>query len=270
MLALASAATGFVGPSVRASTLQFSMSESSTTGWTARPIVPELEQGRTETPKEQRVPWDFRRFVSQSSKFIELPSLLPSTAAAARVVSAGESFPELQLFPLDDVVMGGASSSTFDNDSRTWAGEVTSLNSGGFVGIRCKTLSPALDLSATSGVELKLRSGGSPVARRFKLILRDSTDFNGVCWTASFTVGGSPVGALQKMLTGANAVETVRIPYAELVPTIFAKTVPDVTIDLRNIVGVQLALSKFEYDGGLNSLFAEGSFELELLDVAAY
>ena len=244
-----------------------SMSDSAT-GWSARPVVPELEQGRTETPKEQRVPWDFKRFVSQSSKFIELPSLL--STGPASVLSAGESFPELELYPLDDVVMGGASASSFDNDSRTWAGEVTSLNSGGFVGIRCKTISPALDLSATRGVALKLRSDGSPVARRFKLILRDSTDFNGVCWTASFTVGGSPVGALQKMLTGANAVETVRIPYAELVPTIFAKTVPDVTIDLRNIVGVQLALSKFEYDGGLNSLFAEGSFELELLDVAAY
>ena len=244
-----------------------SMSDSAT-GWSARPVVPELEQGRTETPKEQRVPWDFKRFVSQSSKFIELPSLL--STGPASVLSAGESFPELELYPLDDVVMGGASASSFDNDSRTWAGEVTSLNSGGFVGIRCKTISPALDLSATRGVALKLRSDGSPVARRFKLILRDSTDFNGVCWTASFTVGGSPVGALQKVLTGADAVETVRIAYSDLVPTIFAKTVPDVTLDLSHIVGVQLALSKFEYDGGLNSMFREGSFELEVLDVATY
>ena len=61
----------------------------------------------------------------------------------------------MQLFPLDDVVMGGASASSFDNDSRRWKGEVTSLNSGGFVGIRCKKL--RLDLSATQGVALKLK-----------------------------------------------------------------------------------------------------------------
>jgi hypothetical protein len=166
--------------------------------------------------------------------------------------------------------MGGASSSTFDNSSRKWSGEVTSLNSGGFVGIRCKAFSP-LDLSGTSGVELKLRPDGRE--RRYKFVLRDSTDFNGVCWTASFTVG-SPQARVMSLVAslrgGDGAVETVRIPYDTLVPTIFAKTVPDVEIDLTNIVSLQLALSKFEYDGGLNPLFTEGSFELDVIDVCAY
>ena len=62
----------------------------------------------------------------------------------------------------------------------------------------------------------------------------------------------------------------MRLPFASLVPTIFARTVPDVTINLRNVVAVQLALSKFEYDGGLNPLFKEGAFELELIDVRVY
>ena len=41
-------------------------------------------------------------------------------------------------------------------------------------------------------------------------------------------------------------------------------------IDLTNIVGLQLALSKFEYDGGINSLFKEGTFALDVLDVSTY
>lgn len=239
-------------------------------GWASRPAVPELQTERTDTPQESRVPWEWQRFVQQSSKFIELPSLSPKKPP--RVLSAGDSFTDepLQLFPLDDVVMGGASSSTFDNSSRKWSGEVTSLNSGGFVGIRCKAFSP-LDLSGTSGVELKLRPDGRE--RRYKFVLRDSTDFNGVCWTASFTVG-SPQARVMSLVAslggGDGAVETVRIPYDTLVPTIFAKTVPDVEIDLTNIVSLQLALSKFEYDGGLNPLFTEGSFELDVIDVCAY
>ena len=35
-------------------------------------------------------------------------------------------------------------------------------------------------------------------------------------------------------------------------------------IDLTNIVGLQLALSKFEYDGGINSLFKEGTFAVDV------
>jgi len=237
-------------------------------GWSTRPPVPELQTERTETPKEQRVPWDWQRFIRQSSKFIELPSL--SKSNTARVLSPGDSFGELQLFPLDDVVMGGASCSTFDNGSRRWTGDITSLNSGGFVGIRCKSLDP-LDLSATQGIELKVRPDGKE--RRFKFVLRDSTDFNGICWTASFTVG-RPQARLMSLFAsvigGESGVESVRIPYSTLAPTIFAKTVPDVTIDLANIVGVQIALSKFEYDGMLNPLFSEGTFELDVLEVATY
>ena len=69
---------------------------------------------------------------------------------------------------------------------------------------------------------------------------------------------------------GQRMVETVRIPYDSLVPTIFARTVPNVEIDLTNIVGLQLALSKFEYDGELNPLFSQGAFELDVLEVRTY
>lgn len=238
-------------------------------GWSTRPLVPELQQPSSPTPKSQRVPWDWQRFVKQSAEFIELPSLLP-TGQRRRQLAAGDSFGALQLFPLDDVVMGGASSSTFDNGSRTWAGEVTTQNSGGFVGVRSKAFSPPLDCSAGTGVELRVRpGGGSPL--RYKFVIRDSTDFNGICWTASFDVGmnqGSLLGGIRTVIDGG--VETVRIPFAALVPTIFARTVPDASIELSRVCSVQFALSKFEYDGGLSPLFKEGRFSIDLLDVALY
>jgi len=233
-------------------------------GWTNRPAVPELQQKRSVTPKEERTPWDWKRFVSQSSKFVEPPNPFKKREDA-RVLAAGDSFGELQLFPLDDVVMGGASASTFDNDSREWSGEVTSRNSGGFVGIRSKLKVP-LDVSATQGIELKLRPDGKE--RRFKFSLRDNGEFNGITWAASFSVGSTASRLTNRIL--ADGVETVRIPYSTLIPTIFAKTVPDAVIDLTNIEAVQFTLSKFEYNGGLNPLFEEGNFELGIVDVGTY
>lgn len=164
------------------------------------------------------------------------------------------------LFPLDDVVMGGVSESTFDNEARRWSGTVSALNSGGFVGIRSKTLSPPRDVSATNGVELRVRGGGG---MRFKMVLRDSTDFNGVAYSASFDTNRAlPFVGLQP--------QTVRIPFEQLVPTIFARTVPDKSFDPQRLVAIQFALSKFEYDGALNPRFKEGDFELEILDVGFF
>lgn len=243
-------------------------------GWSERPVVPELAQQRTATPKEERVPWEFGRFVRQSSQFLTLPSLLPSSAAPPPVaLRPGDSLGPLPLFPLDDVVMGGASASTFDNARRRWAGVVTTRNSGGFVGVRSKTITPALDLSRATGLALTVRAGGG---LRYKVILRDSTDFNGIAHTASFDTRAASKapwggGALGGGGGGAAArPQTIRVPFRSFVPTIFARTVPDASLDLRNVVAFQLALSKFEYDGGLSPAFREGPFELELQDIAVY
>ena len=48
--------------------------------------------------------------------------------------SSSENF--FRFSPLDDVVMGGASSSTIDNNTGIWKGTVTDANNGGFVGVR--------------------------------------------------------------------------------------------------------------------------------------
>ena len=231
--------------------------------WASRPRVPELAQARSETPAAQRVPWDWRRFLSQSSKFVSLPSL--GAAAPARAVGPGDAV-DVALFPLDDVVMGGASASTFDNAARRWTGTVTTRNSGGFVGVRSRTLSPPLDASRASGLSLTVRSGA---ALRYKVVLRDSTDFNGVAHTASFDVRGAPPRDVFGRPRDP-APQKIDVPFDSFVPTIFARTVPDAALDLAGIVAVQFALSKFEYDGGLSPLFREGPFDLEIVDIAVY
>jgi hypothetical protein len=263
--------------------------------------VPEQAVQRRDDSKDPRTPWELQRFVQQSSKFIDppWPFKKPSTT---RVLQPGESVGNLQFFPLDDVVMGGASASTFDNDSRKWKGEVTSRNSGGFVGIRSKFPSRAvstasvgsLDLSATQGIELKLRPDGQQ--RRFKFNLRDNSDFNGIIWQASFNVGGpdasiadfekvpeasytgvsygrpaSNSGAHPEAPSRISGVETVRIPYSSFIPTVTARTIPtDIRLDLTSIFTMQLTLSKFEYDGGLNPLYKDGAFEMDVLDISTY
>lgn len=73
---------------------------------------------------------------------------------------------------LDDVVMGGVSSSeVVAADGRAFfRGAVSTSNNGGFASVR--TLNNPMDLSAYSGIRLRVR-GAMDRAARFKLILRD-------------------------------------------------------------------------------------------------
>uniref|UniRef100_A0A7S4QC89 NADH:ubiquinone oxidoreductase intermediate-associated protein 30 domain-containing protein n=1 Tax=Ditylum brightwellii TaxID=49249 RepID=A0A7S4QC89_9STRA len=213
-----------------------------------------------------REPWDVLRFVRQSSKFVRPPNPFRTTATTAKVIQPGDvlwsatspssSSSKMTWAPLDDVVMGGVSSSTFDNNTGQWSGVVSATNNGGFVGIRTTPFATPLDLSSCKGIEFRTRGGGN--GKRFKAVLRDSTEFNGICWTSSFD---APKGAKG----GA-----VRLPFAKMIPTIFAKTVEGKTLLKENVVGFQLAYSKFEYDGGLNPKFELGDFSLQVLEIRAY
>lgn len=157
--------------------------------------------------------------------------------------------------PLDDVVMGGASSSTIDNNTGIWTGTVTDANNGGFVGVRSTPFKNdmSLDMSECTGVTIKLRKGNG---LRFKIVVRDSTEFNGVCWTTEFD-------------TVERGTE-IRIPFAQQIPTIFANTVEGKVLEDTNIVGFQFALSKFQYDGKLNQKFKLGDFALQILELKSY
>ncbi len=243
-------------------------------GWKTRPTVPELSRTEkddvaSELKKEQkREPWDALRFVQQSSKFVSLPRPFSSKVKTAKVIQPNDALwkagdDSLRWAPLDDVVMGGVSSSVVDNDTGVWSGTVSDANSGGFVGIRTTPLASPLDMTDCSGIELYLRGNGSTVIpqQRFKIIIRDSTDFNGVCWTSSFDIPSSSVKQnnimnrlLSSLLPDNDGKENndsdiirVRIPFEELIPTIFAKTVPGQTLQKENIVGFQFAYSKVRH-----------------------
>eukprot|EP00521_Asterionellopsis_glacialis_P007435 CAMPEP_0195290200 /NCGR_PEP_ID=MMETSP0707-20130614/6162_1 /TAXON_ID=33640 /ORGANISM="Asterionellopsis glacialis, Strain CCMP134" /LENGTH=274 /DNA_ID=CAMNT_0040350295 /DNA_START=81 /DNA_END=905 /DNA_ORIENTATION=+ len=237
---------------------------------TARTVSLSASSSSSETPDRQ--PWDAFRFVRQSSKFVNFPPFLGKNQNRV-VVQPGDilwtpssSSSSFGLAPLDDVVMGGASSSTFDNNTGMWKGTVTDANNGGFIGIR-STPSCEWDMKSCQGIQLKLKllkTNSETTAQqqqrkqRFKFVVRDSTDFNGICWTTSIDV------PTKKGMT------TVKVPFQKQVPTLFAKTVPDQTFQSSNVVGLQFAYSKFEYDGDLNPNFTVGDMHLQILEMSAY
>ncbi len=261
-------------------TVVFTKSEAfaSQKGWRSRPVIPELAKTsedenllKSEKKKER---WDPIRFLSQSSKFVSMPKpSLPGTKRSFSVSpgdviwSSSSSDVKFEFAPLDDVVMGGVSSSTFEGAK--WSGTVSDSNSGGFVGIRTTPFANPLDMSTCEGIELKMKGCNDKI---LKAVIRDSTDFNGVCWTATF--GGKPKVGLN-LFTGINrnteyTERTFRISFDDLIPTIFARTVPGQNLNKKTIEGFQIAFSKFLFDGELNKAFSLGNFELTLLEIKAY
>jgi len=236
--------------------------------WKTKPAIPELQQSSPTEPSSERQKWDAFRFAKQSSKFVTLPN--PFKSNKVRVVEPGETLwkasekNDFDWFPLDDVVMGGVSESGFEQNSGVWSGTVTEANNGGFVGIRTSP-SFQLDMSKCKGIELKIANSNG---RRFKFIVRDSTDFNGICWTSSFDSPKSNI--FSSVLKKTENFSSVKIPFNKQIPTIFARSVPGQTFDLSNVVGFQCAYSKFEYDGDLNKNFELGDFSLQLIEVCAY
>ncbi|THU52397.1 hypothetical protein C4D60_Mb10t03560 [Musa balbisiana] len=148
---------------------------------------------------------------------------------------------------LDDVVMGGVSESGFQVDPKgnedggptgLFKGVVSTSNNGGFTSIRTKNFSTPEDLSAYDGIEMRVKGDG----RRYKLILRTSSDWDTVGYTASFD-------------TTKEQWQTIKLPFSSFRPIFRART---------------LMYSKFEYDGKLNPTFVEGSFQLPFSSIRAY
>jgi hypothetical protein len=206
-----------------------------------------------------RKPWEIFRFLQQSSKFVTLPFLAGKTQLkviqpGAVLWSASERKHAFTMAPLDDVVMGGASSSTFDGNTGIWTGTVTDANNGGFIGIR-STPSFLWNMNSCKGLEYKLKTSSS-TTKSFKFAVRDSTEFNGIVWATSVDV--------------KPGLSTVKVPFDKQVPTLFAKIVPDQTFRKDNVVGIQLTFSKFAYDGGLNPKFSLGGVNLQIIEIRAY
>ncbi|KAA0057061.1 hypothetical protein IC582_029288 [Cucumis melo] len=175
----------------------------------------------------------------------------------------GNSIKEIPWGALDDVVMGGVSESSFQIDMKggetggptgVFKGVLSTANNGGFTSIRTRNFSVPEDLSAYDGLELRLKGDG----RRYKLIVRTSTDWDTVGYTAGFD-------------TAKGEWQSVRVPFTSLRAIFRARTVTDAPpFDPTNIVSLQLMFSKFEYDGKLNPTFVEGPFQLPLSSIRAY
>jgi Complex I intermediate-associated protein 30 (CIA30) len=227
------------------------------------------EASPSSSSTQRRQPWNVFRFLKQSSQFVEiLPR--PASSSSRKVLKPGSVVWEpattsasssngFAFAPLDDVVMGGASSSAVSSSGK-WTGTVTDANNGGFVGIR-STPSFEYDFSQCQGIEVTVRTNAKQ-KRRYKLGVRDSKEFNGIVWNASFLVNGG----------GKPATTTkVRIPFDKLTPTLFAGTVPDAQpINKGRVVGIQFVYSKFEYNGKLNDTFQVGDVDLEIVSIKAY
>lgn len=209
--------------------------------------------------------WDARRF-AQTTLFFNGPQdvlkrlVPPPLRGSAPVLNndglmwSADKRNLLEWGPLDDVVMGGVSESAFTvtDGCGKFAGIIRTENNGGFAGCRSKTLSPPLSLTAYRGIRMKVRGDG----QRYKAIIRDSPAWNGIAWAQSFD-------------TNAGELQEVELLWADFVPTLFAKRVPGATLKTDEISTVQLTLSKFEYDGGLNPSFSAGPFCLEVAEIAA-
>jgi hypothetical protein len=177
---------------------------------------------------------------------------------------------------VDDVVMGGVSESQAiaTPSGMVFSGVVSTANSGGFASIRTRSIDPPLDLrgietgdvntasdtdhaiasGANTGIELRLIGDGN----RYKFILRDRDSWDGIAHCYSFE-------------TQRDTPMTVRIPFADCVPTFRAKSVPDCPrINGGTIAAFQFMLSKFEYDQRLNPSFQPGAFRLVIESIAAY
>ena len=153
--------------------------------------------------------------------------------------------------------MGGVSESSFRvaGGVGIFSGKVSTDNNGGFAGCRSKALTPALKLSGSRGLTLRVRGDG----QRYKFIVRDSLDWNGIAWAQSFDT-----------VAGAQEWQDVQLPFDAFVPTLFARRVPGAVLNTNQISTFQLTLSKFEYDSELNPAFSAGPFQLEIERVATY
>jgi hypothetical protein len=159
---------------------------------------------------------------------------------------------------VNDGVMGGVSESGLQivNGRAFFKGNVSIERGGGFASIRTQNFNPPLDLSNYQGIALKVR--GSGTGQRYKLFLRPSEQWDGISYGYSFD-------------TNANSFTDLRIPFSNLMPVKRAKIVNDAPpLERHQVSSIQIMLSKFEYDGGLNPSFRPGEFELELCSIGAY
>lgn len=157
---------------------------------------------------------------------------------------------------LDDVVMGGVSTSSLQSQAGAalFTGTVSTDNSGGFASVRTRNFEPPLNLSSYSGIELRVKGDG----QRYKFLMRDENTWDSTAYAYSFD-------------TTADQWINIQIPFAQTVPVFRAKTVNTThRLNTARVYSLQLMLSKFEYDKALNPRFRPGEFRLLIQGIAVY
>ena len=102
-----------------------------------------------------------------------------------------------------------------------------------------------------------MRVHGDSALRRYKAIVRDSYDWNGIAWSQSFDV--PPAEWCD-----------VDLPLTNLCLHSCAHCTRRGDVDKSQINTVQLTYSKFEYDSALNPNFEAGPFELQIENIRTY
>ncbi|CAK9106512.1 ARMADILLO BTB ARABIDOPSIS PROTEIN 1 (ABAP1) [Durusdinium trenchii] len=205
---------------------------------------------------DSRPPWDGFRALRTAAFFGALPNPLSIfSPGGSTKIPPGETLwssknpKSLVWGPLDDVVMGGASESFLTGTK--WKGTIVT-EGGGFAGIRTQPIKPAFDVASCTGLKIRVKGGNG---QRFKLIIRDSYDWNGIAWSYEFDT--------QSLVPSLDGLVEASAPFTEFVPTLFARRVPNQVFNKEQLTAIQLTLSKFGYDGALNPNFNAGNFELE-------
>ncbi|KAG2445042.1 hypothetical protein HYH02_008910 [Chlamydomonas schloesseri] len=198
-------------------------------------------------------------------RLLDAASASASGAGSGSGSGAGGGGAVARWGPLDDVVMGGVSSSGIELVSgageaggAAWvfSGNVSTDNFGGFASVRTRNLDPPLDLSPYEGIQLRLFGDG----QRYKFIIRPDSNWDGIAYCTSFD-------------TTPNTWQTIRLPFADFFPVFRAKRLSGAAatpLDPSAISSIQIMLSKFEYDGDLNPAFRRGPFRLPFTSIASY
>jgi len=218
-----------------------------------------------------------------------LGSLASSSAPAATDASSGASVDLLGLRGggadaaaaaaavferVDDVVMGGVSSSTIAPDPAgreclVWAGKCRA-EGGGFAGARSVALRTPLDLSAFDGLALTcgFESDAEPERRTWKATVRTQNDRGEMVYQATFA---PPVADAAD--AAADVPRETRIPWDafRLVrgPTVVPDVPPLSAEQCGSVYGLGLIMSRFSARGPMPE-FREGPFRLAVHALGVY
>jgi len=183
---------------------------------------------------------------------------------------------------VDDVVMGGVSSSAIGPDlaGRTclvWAGKCRTQG-GGFTGCRSVALKTPLDLTAFDGISIVcgLESDDEPARRTWKATVRTQNNRGEVVYQASFVPPVSLASSRSTKDAGKeeDAIPTeVRIPWESFRLVRGPVVVPDVpplSADrCGEVYGLGLIMSRFGPNGPMPD-FRDGPFRLALHSYGVY